>query len=370
MDPITHALSGAVIGSVLPSRMRSRWLPLWAAVVAASPDIDVFFIANPLEYIEYHRGITHSFVGAWALALLAGICLLFLERWSFKKALGPGGSVQAGQRTVLGAWLLAYMLLLHHLWLDCMNSYGTQVFLPFSDYRVRWNALFIVDPILVLPLLFGVLFRFKRFGWMLALVAWTFVYPLSSLMTRVVLEERLVEHAQTAPPFEQVREPGSTAPVGLAGWDTVQALALVPDAFTPFHWKLILDRGESWAVSGYSLGQTLPTRYTAWKKPPEPLWAELGRESAMFHGYQRYAAYPMLEVYRPEGTPPGGSYIFSDLRFGSTIPFVEAIQTGKEGRNLTFRIMARVNAAGKPDSVRLITTTGAGGDSGWQPAQR
>ena len=59
MEPITHALSGAVIGYALPGKRR-WWLPAWAALVAASPDMDVFFTRTPLQYIEYHRGITHS----------------------------------------------------------------------------------------------------------------------------------------------------------------------------------------------------------------------------------------------------------------------------------------------------------------------
>ena len=54
MEPITHALSGAVIGYVLPGKRR-WWLPAWAALVAASPDMDVFFTRTPLQYIEYHR---------------------------------------------------------------------------------------------------------------------------------------------------------------------------------------------------------------------------------------------------------------------------------------------------------------------------
>ena len=54
MEPITHALSGAVIGCALPGKRR-WWLPAWAALVAASPDMDVFFTRTPLQYIEYHR---------------------------------------------------------------------------------------------------------------------------------------------------------------------------------------------------------------------------------------------------------------------------------------------------------------------------
>ena len=154
MEPITHALSGAVIGYALPGKRR-WWLPAWAALVAASPDMDVFFTRTPLQYIEYHRGITHSFVGGLGLALLLALIPWLMNRWRVPKV--PDDSPPFGWPLPL-AWLTAYLLILHHIFLDCMNSYGTQVFLPFSDYRVRLNALFIVDPLLLLPLALGLIF--------------------------------------------------------------------------------------------------------------------------------------------------------------------------------------------------------------------
>lgn len=131
MEPITHALSGAVIGYALPGKRR-WWLPAWAALVAASPDMDVFFTRTPLQYIEYHRGspIRSSALG---LALLLPSPLA-VNRWRVPKV--PDDSPPFGWPLPL-AWLTAYLLILHHIFLDCMNSYGTQVFLPFSDYRVR-----------------------------------------------------------------------------------------------------------------------------------------------------------------------------------------------------------------------------------------
>ena len=80
MEPITHALSGAVIGCALPGK-RNWWLPTWAALVAASPDMDVFFIHTPLQYIEYHRGITHSFIGGLGLAFLLALIPRLMNRW-------------------------------------------------------------------------------------------------------------------------------------------------------------------------------------------------------------------------------------------------------------------------------------------------
>lgn len=56
-----------------------------------------------------------------------------------------------------------------------------------------------------------------------------------------------------------------------------------------------------------------------------------------------------------------------DLRFGSTIGWVDDIQVRRHGKPTTFRIMARVAPDGRVSAVRFITTTGAGGDSGWNP---
>ena len=199
MEPITHALSGAVIGYALPGKRR-WWLPAWAALVAASPDMDVFFTRTPLQYIEYHRGITHSFVGGLGLALLLALIPWLMNRWRVPKV--PDDSPPFGWPLPL-AWLTAYLLILHHIFLDCMNSYGTQVFLPFSDYRVRLNALFIVDPLLLLPLALGLIFWRKRRAVMIGLLLWTILYPLGSLATRVGLEAHLKDSHYTPDVFTQ-----------------------------------------------------------------------------------------------------------------------------------------------------------------------
>lgn len=145
MEPITHGLSGAIIACTLPRSSRTWWFPLWAALTAMIPDVDVFFVRSPVDYIEFHRGITHSLAGGWVLALGCALVLVMFAHVRLKPhRLGEPPSPRPW--SLMGGWSMAYLLILHHIFLDCMNSYGTQVFLPFSDYRVRWNALFIVDP--------------------------------------------------------------------------------------------------------------------------------------------------------------------------------------------------------------------------------
>ncbi len=367
MDPLTHALSGAVIGSTLPGK-RSWWLPAWAALVAASPDADVFFIHTPLEYIEYHRGITHSLAGGLVLALIVSLIPWLMRRWETPRI---PSDAPPFTWSLPQLWLAGYLLILHHIYLDCMNSYGTQIFLPFSDMRVRLNALFIVDPLLMLPLALGVICWAQRRTVMIGLLLWTILYPLGSLGIRMGMEAHLYDSHYTPDVFSQELHSEDLTPEqrGKGRWNDVRAVHLVPDALTPFHWKLILDRGTVWDVAGYTLFREEPQTFVAYAKPPRELWNLLGREDRTFRVYEHFALFPALEEKLPmeQGDT---EYIFSDLRFGSTIRWVDDIQTRRDGKARTFRIMARVAPKGTLAAVRFITTTGAGGDSGWNPPER
>ena len=42
-----------------------------------------------------------------------------------------------------------------HAPLDCCTSYGTQLYWPFSSYRVAWHNVAVVDPVFSLALLIG-----------------------------------------------------------------------------------------------------------------------------------------------------------------------------------------------------------------------
>ena len=211
---------------------------------------------------------------------------------------------------------------------------------------------------------------------MIGLLLWTFLYPLSSLGTRIVLEKNLSAQPESAVFRQTLTSEGLSLPTPhQESWSSIKALHLVPDAFTPFHWKIVLDNGALWDTAGYTLFSSMPDSFQAYSKPPEKLWKELGEKDRMFRAYQRFVVYPSLDrvidehsiIPRDSMQLSGKEVIFSDLRFGSTIPFVDTIQTRHNGEQINFRIMARILPDGTPLSVRFVTTTGAGGDSGWIP---
>lgn len=53
-------------------------------------------------------------------------------------------------------WLFVFLALFTHMLLDAFTTYGTQLLLPFADWRVSFDSITIVDPLYTLPLLIGV----------------------------------------------------------------------------------------------------------------------------------------------------------------------------------------------------------------------
>jgi inner membrane protein len=140
VDPLTQATLGSALSQAASDAGRVRAFTLAGAVGGVAPDLDVLIrsASDPLVYLEFHRQFTHSLafvpVGAAVCAL---VMAPLLSRW-----LRP-------METYL-ACLLGYAT---HGLLDAATSYGTQLLWPFSDARVSWNWISVVDPLFTLPLL-------------------------------------------------------------------------------------------------------------------------------------------------------------------------------------------------------------------------
>jgi len=360
MDPLTHALSGAVLVQTLPRAVRPRWMWLWGALVAASPDLDLIGVRDPVTYIELHRTVSHSLLVMIPMAALFGGLFLLLNAREARTR--PHEYPEAA-----GGWsfphiaVLAYGLLLLHVWLDCVTSYGTQIFWPFSDYRVRLSGLFIVSLLLLMPLAAGMIWARNNRRIMAGLLIWILVYPAAAVAGRVALEAHLTR----------------SLPVRINGLP-VQAVHLTPDAFSPLYWKVVVDCGSELQAAGYTAGGPVPRDWKRYAVPPRDLWARLTETDRMFRVYRNFAQYPILVRKSAWNDDGGQQYVFADLRFGSTIAWVDEIQSRKWVRDVedvaaeddrVFEISARVDASGRIAATRLVTVTGAGGDSGWLPPQ-
>ncbi|MGH9733531.1 MAG: metal-dependent hydrolase [Candidatus Acidiferrales bacterium] len=159
MDPITHGIAGALLGKAFfsksaPSkpqtqldeeRRRARIMTrvaIFAATLGAVfPDVDVIadmISHDPLAIVRYHRGITHSFFGLPFFAVgLAAVTRWITRRITRRlKIPSPSFAVLA---LIYGTGILSHILL------DGTTSFGTRMLTPFSQRRVAWDWIFIID---------------------------------------------------------------------------------------------------------------------------------------------------------------------------------------------------------------------------------
>jgi membrane-bound metal-dependent hydrolase YbcI (DUF457 family) len=137
MDPVTHGITGALLGKGFFSDRRGRVAIFATTLGAIFPDIDTVADAisrDPLAIIKYHRGITHSFFGLPFFAAM----LASLTRWVAGRL-----KIEAPSWGVLS---LCYGVgILSHILMDGTTSFGTRMLTPFSQKRVAWDLLFIID---------------------------------------------------------------------------------------------------------------------------------------------------------------------------------------------------------------------------------
>ena len=235
MDSLTQIVLGAACGEAVAGKKIGNRAMLWGAIGGTIPDLDVFatFLTDELTATSFHRGFMHSML----FAALAPWVLARMVQWFYEKGHYKNRGYKIGAMTVwiaiyflaatginfipvmlgeglswyvflptlaLGLWFvrklwrdylqrdftqveapyvvwvsLFFWSIFTHPILDCFTNFGTQVWQPFSDYRVQWNSVSVVDPLATVP--FGICLmiasRFSRgarlrFGWNWAGILW------------------------------------------------------------------------------------------------------------------------------------------------------------------------------------------------------
>ena len=204
-------LTGACLSRTGLNR-RAAYATLTMVVAAEFPDVDMLWrLRGPVEELQHHRGITHTFLGlpVEAAFIVAGV--YGWHRWRVARAEArsrfPAGMTErkatatttanagvlrsaqddSGKRATTNArasatteaarvkpltaapvrwgvlYGLALVALLSHLLLDFTNNYGLRPFFPFNDRWYAASIVFIFDPLmfvmlmgaLIAPWLFG-----------------------------------------------------------------------------------------------------------------------------------------------------------------------------------------------------------------------
>ncbi|MFT5506246.1 MAG: inner membrane protein [Gammaproteobacteria bacterium] len=151
MDIITQGLLGAALAQAVSKNKDARIATAigFAAGLLADADALIRSPNDPLLNIEFHRHFSHSLIFIPIGGLLAALIL-----WPFL-------------RKRLPFWRLLFFALVGYATsglLDACTSYGTQLLWPFSDERVAWSIIAIIDPVfsLILIISIGLGLRFRK----------------------------------------------------------------------------------------------------------------------------------------------------------------------------------------------------------------
>ena len=337
MDTITHALSGALIARATAATdgtiPLSRRIAL-GTVAAAFPDSDILLsLGSPIDYLLYHRGLTHSLLvlPAWAVLL----AWLAARLWR-----DPGGWRPYFGVTALGIGI--------HIAGDVITSFGTMVFAPLSDLRVAMGTTFIIDlyftGIIALGLAASRLWRSSRAPAAVALSVLVCYVGFQAMLHRQAIEAGR-EYARAHNLF-------------------AARVAALERPLSPFNWRLIVARGDEQYYADVNLRA---------KNPPKPA----GRDAGMIA--QIASAFAPVDMARWVSAPRFGDTAedrliaqqawqqpsFSFFRWFASFPALYKIDRGNPSicvwfHDLRFAMQGRQNAPFRYGMCR-------DGDQPWRP---
>ena len=349
MDSLSQIVLGAAVGEAVLGRRIGNRAMIWGAVAGTIPDMDVLgqYFLSELDNLAFHRGISHSLVFCVVGALVFGWVTdrLYSSRHHAWLALGtkataavvvgfvvnflfqifaPGswwpvavyiplvaiglwrhghrryfsGDWKAPNADVRGWVLLFFWGFLTHVLLDCFTTYGTQIFAPFSDVRVAWGTVSVVDPLYTFPFLVCLLIasRFtrndsRRRVWNRVGLVWSCLY-----LTLTALNYHQVHRTIEGSLHEQ-------------GVNYKQFL-ITPTIFNNLLWNVVVDTEETFLLAQHSILDEIPITFHPTSKGYE-LLHHLDTDETL--GVLRWFSDGYLNAVRRTD----GSLQLNDLRFGT-----------------------------------------------------
>lgn len=349
MDSLSQIVLGAAVGEVVLGKRIGNRAMIWGAVAGTLPDMDVLgsFFLNELDNLAFHRGASHSLtatvlgsvlfgwmtnrlyssphhakvaMGAKAFAVIVlGFVVNFLTQifapggfWPLVLYVPIAGWLywkHVQRRYFSGTWerpdadfkgwtLLFFWGFLTHILLDCFTTYGTQVFAPFSDMRVAWGTVSVVDPLYTLPFLACLLVAARcsrhdnrRRWWNGAGIALSSLYLLFTV----------VNHARVESTLEQALADQSISH---------RSLFITPTIFNNVLWNAVVDAGDEFLLAQYSLYDEVDPSFHAIPKGHE-LLHNLETDETL--AVLRWFSAGYFNAVRRED----GQLQLNDLRFGT-----------------------------------------------------
>lgn len=312
MDTLTHALSGGLLARLTGrpgDRLSLNERTLAGFLAAAFPDLDfALFWVDRLNYLNWHRGPTHS--------------LLLLPLWAFLLAIilarfWPG---RPPWQAFFGVCALGIAA---HIGGDVITLYGIKLLWPLSDGALGLGIVFDVDPYIALIVALGFIGALR---WRPRLSA-----ALMLMALTVYLGLQTAVYWRTIALAEAYRDS--------RGLKNAEVYVL-PQPLSPFTWKLIVAQGNGYfvshvnylathAVSGLEELGFPGSLLVAYRPASELVWKEYTRygeglevqaiakqvwRQQQFAAFRRFAVLPAL--YRVDREEGGARCAwFTDLRY-------------------------------------------------------
>jgi inner membrane protein len=326
MDTLTHTLAGAIIAKAVDDQKVGPWGTVAGLIMGAFPDGDfVLGLFNRQFYLQYHRDFTHS------LILIPFYALFF--SWLFIKI--------SGRPYFWSFYKICLPVLISHVLLDLLTSYGTMIFSPFFHRRFSWDLVFIIDlifsGIILLPFL-GSLFLRRRGRWicrgaLIGLLAYVFFC--------------WFQHSQALGVVENFSR-------GLK--EKVNQVAALPQPTSPFRWALYVET-EDKVFQGFldqrkkELSDPAPPQasfferlnhlyqpsnnlsFQVMEKWPDSPWVKKALATEGIKFYYWFARFPVVKSI--DSRDGAHRVEFMDVRFflpGIRLPFVYFVEFDESGQ--------------------------------------
>ena len=142
MDPLSQGVIGAVAAQQKTTKNHFVIATLLGFLSGMAPDLDIFIKSSndPLLYLEFHRQFTHSLI---FIPIGGLVCAMFFYYFFLRNK----------DITFKQTYIYSTLGYATHGLLDSCTTYGTQLLWPFTDDRVAWNTISIIDPLFTIPLL-------------------------------------------------------------------------------------------------------------------------------------------------------------------------------------------------------------------------
>ena len=146
MDNLTHSLVGLAAAKAGLERLSPGATAL-CILAANSPDADILtLVGGRWNYLQNHRGLTHSIVGTIALALALPLIFHGLA-WLIARFRRRKPVTQ-----LRGLMIASIVVTATHPLLDWTNNYGVRFLLPWNARWFYGDLVFIMDPVFWLVL--------------------------------------------------------------------------------------------------------------------------------------------------------------------------------------------------------------------------